>query len=212
MSALGLRSGSFVAGRQAGAQGDLLTGTSHYGAIYADPPWRFETYSDKGQDRAPAYGTLTVEEICALPVGALAAPDSALFLWAVLNMIPEAIAVGEAWGFHLKTARVWAKTRVGGFCPKLSLDQNFPMGTGYIVRGNPELLLIFTRGEPRFRSRSTRALIIAARREHSRKPPRVRADIEQMVAGPYLELFARETARGWDAWGDQVGAFSGARP
>jgi hypothetical protein len=48
------------------------------------------------------------------------------------------------------------------------------------------------------------------RREHSRKPEEIYSRIEALVAGPYLELFARETRPGWDQWGDQTGLFDHA--
>ena len=52
-----------------------------------------------------------------------------------------------------------------------------------------------------------RKLIVEPRREHSRKPDDVRARIERLVVGPYLELFARETNPGWDCWGNQAHLF-----
>ena len=39
------------------------------------------------------------------------------------------------------------------------------------------------------------------------EPDCVRERIERLVAGPYLELFARETKKGWDCWGNQAGLF-----
>jgi N6-adenosine-specific RNA methylase IME4 len=56
-------------------------------------------------------------------------------------------------------------------------------------------------------AKDVRRLIVEKRREHSRKPDCVRDRIERLVAGPYLELFARETKPGWKCWGDQSGLF-----
>lgn len=49
-----------------------------YSVIYADPPWR---YAQKGLQGAAEnhYPTMSIEELYALPVADLAAPDSALF-------------------------------------------------------------------------------------------------------------------------------------
>lgn len=49
-----------------------------YTVIYADPPWR---YAQKGLQGAAErhYPTMGIEELCALPVAELAAPDSVLF-------------------------------------------------------------------------------------------------------------------------------------
>ncbi len=211
---------------------DLLTGRPHYGAVLADPPWEFDTYSEKGRGRSPNwiertpalpllgveeevsearhYETMRTEDICALDVGQRESPHCVLYLWATFPMLPDAMRVGQAWGFRYCTTRIWAKTRKGGFDPSLTLDQNFPFGTGYVARGNPEPLLIFTRGQPKFRTPVPRALIIAPRREHSRKPDCVRRDIERQVEGPYLEMFARQRAPGWTSWGNQVDRFQGA--
>ena len=81
------------------------------------------------------------------------------------------------------------------------------MGTGYYTRANPELCLLFTRGNPKRISSAVRKLIIAPRREHSRKPDETRERIERLVAGPYCELFARASAPGWDSWGLEAGKF-----
>lgn len=210
-------------------QRDLLSAAEQYGAIYADPPWRFDTYGDKGRGRSPDgenisaalpllgveeergelnhYTTMPLDEICALPVGAHAARHCALFMWATFNMMPEALQVGAAWGFKFKTARVWAKLNPNGWNDTRSIENNFSIGTGYIARGNPEPLLIFTRGEPAWRD-PPRALIIAPRREHSRKPDGIREEIVAQVDGPYLELFARQQFSGWDCWGSETTRFN----
>lgn len=213
------------------AQRDWISGSSGYGAIYADPPWQYTLWSPKGMGRSPDgmiphpfgdgqnnnaerhYKTMPLADIMALPVGQLSAPDCALFMWCIDSMLPQAIATGEAWGFTFKTvAFVWAKLRREGSTRGDDLDdtwdKTFPMGTGYWTRANPELCLLFTRGAPKRQSRSVRKLVVAPRREHSRKPDRVRDDIERLVAGPYLELFARSAALGWDAWGNEVDKFS----
>ena len=187
--------------------GDLPPGP--FGVIYADPPWSFKSWSDKGKNRAPDamvrqkglaerhYATMGMNDIKALPVAARAAKDSALFLWAVDCMLPEALATMEAWGFAFKTvAFTWAKTN--------RCSEGWSVGLGYWTRGNPEMCLLGTRGKPRRLSAAIRQLIVAPRREHSRKPDEARERIEQLLPGPYLELFARSQRPGWIAWGDQA--------
>ena len=216
----GFASGVFVYGDQA-PKFDLF-GQRRYGTVYADPPWRFETYSEKGRGRSADfverqealplldveesvsaekhYPTMPTADICALPVGDIADDDCALYLWGTLSMLEDALRVGRAWGFTYKTARIWAKLRTTGFDCLLTLEQNFPMGTGYIVRGNPEILLIATRGKPAF-AHKARALIVSPRREHSRKPDIVVRDIERASPGPRIELFCRKPAPGcWARW------------
>lgn len=182
--------------------------TGQYGAIYADPPWRFKTFSAKGRDRCPDgyskdgnikhYFTMSLADIEALPVGDLAADDCALFLWATDPLLPEAIKLGGTWGFTYKTvAFYWAKTS----------GDKFPIGTGYWTRSNPEQCLLFTKGKPKRLSASVRKLVLSERREHSRKPDEITDYIEQLVAGPYLELFSRTTKPGWHVWGNETDKF-----
>jgi N6-adenosine-specific RNA methylase IME4 len=184
----------------------------HFGTIVADPPWSFRSWSDKGKNRAPDalvrqkglaerhYKTMGLKDIMGLPVGDLAAPQSALFLWTIDCMIPEALEVGKAWGFTYKTvAFTWIKTTADG--------DGFPIGLGYWTRGNPEQCLLFTRGAPKRQSASVRQLIMAPRREHSRKPDEALDRVETLVRGPYCELFARTERPGWQSWGNEINKF-----
>ncbi len=178
-------------------------GKLRYGAILADPPWSFKTRSEAGEGRSAKnhYSTMSLEEIKALPVSSVAAPDSCLFLWAIDPMIPQALDVMKAWGFEFKTIGFyWVKQNKGG--------AGFFTGMGFWTRANPEQVLLGTRGRPKRKAMDVRRLLIAPRREHSRKPSAIHTRIEDLVAGPYLELFARERMTGWDAIGDEVGRFS----
>jgi len=202
--------------------------TGPFGCILADPPWRFTTFSAKGRGRCPDgpltrnqsrqnsparhYDTMSLEDIKALPVQAAAARDCVLILWAVDPMIPEALEVGRAWGFKYKTTGiVWAKERRTTSRRGEDLTEpdrkRFPMGTGYWFRANPEISLLFTRGSPKRLDAGICKLLIAPRREHSRKPDEQYERIERLVAGPYLELFARTTRPGWTAWGNETSKF-----
>ena len=83
--------------------------TKQYGIIYADPPWRYDRKHGSGVAENH-YPTMSIEEICALPVSELAAKDSALFLWATFPQLNEAFRVIDAWGFKYKTlAFLWLK-------------------------------------------------------------------------------------------------------
>lgn len=204
-----------------------------YGAILADPPWRMKMYSEKGMGRSPDgprtnakgnsavglnndperhYATMALADIKKLPVGNLATSHCALFMWAIDPMLPQAIAVGEAWGFTFKTvAFYWAKERrVTSERHKLheNVDhKRFPIGTGYWTRSNPEQCLLFVCGQPKRLSAAVRKLVISPRREHSRKPDECADAIRKLVAGPYVELFARTARPGWDAWGRESTKF-----
>jgi N6-adenosine-specific RNA methylase IME4 len=171
----------------------------HYGAIYADPPWSFATYSHKGKGRSAEahYDCMGLDEIKAMPAADWAAPDSALFLWATDPLLPRAFEVIAAWGFVYKTVPfTWVKTTKDGAA--------FRIGCGYWTRANPELCLLATRGRPERISRSVRQLILAPRGAHSQKPDEVYERIGSLVPGPYLELFARQRRPGWASWGKEV--------
>ena len=186
--------------------GDLKQG--HYGAILADPPWPFATWSHKGQGRSGEahYVTLTHPDIEALPVADLAAPHCVLFLWVVQTQIPQAECLVRAWGFTLKSvAFAWVK---GSSLPLFPDDVATQMGMGMWTRAEFEQCWLATRGAPKRLDKGVRQVLIDKRREHSRKPDCVHERIERLVAGPYCELFARTRRPGWDSWGNEVDKFA----
>jgi N6-adenosine-specific RNA methylase IME4 len=172
-----------------------------YGLILADPPWSFKTYSEKGKGRSAEahYDCLSLPEIKALPVKDLSAGDSVLLLWTTDPFLRLSFEVIDSWGFTFKTVGFyWVKTPCEWF------------GTGYWTRANPEQCLLATRGSPRRLHSDIPKLILAPRREHSRKPD-IYGRVERLCSGPYLELFARQRWPGWDVIGDEVDSGPGIR-
>lgn len=177
------------------AQGnsDLAETAVLYPIVYVDPPWRYEYSPTDNREIENHYPTMTLEEICLLPVAEIATPDSVLFLWTTSPKLAESMQVIEAWGYAYKTCMVWDKER---------------MGMGYYARQQHELLLIATRGavpvpDPANRPPS----VIRARRdnEHSAKPVEFYEVIERMYPDlPKIELFARNRRIGWAAWGNEA--------
>lgn len=166
-----------------------------YGAILADPPWRFQNWSSKGEKKNAKrhYQTMSLEELRGLELPA--ADNCALLMWIIDTHMPDALELIKAWGFTYKTvAFVWVKPSIG---------------LGYWSRKQAELCLLATKGKPKRLNLSggVRQLIEAPRREHSRKPDDIYERIEQLVAGPYLEMFARQSWPGWDAWGAETTKF-----
>lgn len=177
---------------------------NHYGLIYADPPWRFKTWTETNQTKSPGrhYDIMSLDDIKALPVRSLAAPNCALVMWACAPTLDQAFAVMSAWGFKFKTAGAWAK--------QSSTGKKWAFGTGYLLRSAAEFYLIGTIGNPKTAVKNVRNLIVAPVREHSRKPDQMRTDLERMFPGvPRIELFARTAAVGWDVWGNQTEKFEG---
>lgn len=171
-----------------------------YNIIYADPPWEYRTYSKKGKGRSAEshYPTMSIEQIKALPVSELAAPDCALFMWITFPCLYEALEVIEAWGFSYKTvAFVWVKQN-------RKADSLF-WGMGYWTRANAELCIMATKGHPKRESSSVHQIIMSHVEEHSKKPDEARSRIVQLVGDlPRIELFARQSPEGWDVWGNEV--------
>lgn len=180
----------FDAAPRAWPFGSLTPGA--YGLIMADPPWRFETYSELGRGKSAEqhYSTMTIEDIAALPIADLAAPDCLLWLWATAPMLHEQMRLLACWGFKFKTSGVWVKQTTHG---------KIAFGTGYILRNAHEPFLIATRGKPTC-TRSVRST------GHSRKPAAAFAAAEALLPGARrVELFSRQNRPGWEAWGDQAG-------
>lgn len=171
-----------------------------YSIIYADPPWG---YQNRGT-RAAAnkhYDVMTVEDIKRMGVGAaggIANDDCALFMWATFPMLKEALDVIEAWGFTYKTVAFnWVKQNKNG--------AGLFMGLGNWTRSNSEICLLAVKGKPKRVSASVHSVILSPLQQHSRKPDEVRDRIVELMGDlPRIELFARETAPGWDSWGNEV--------
>ncbi|MHB1570146.1 MAG: MT-A70 family methyltransferase [Solirubrobacteraceae bacterium] len=169
--------------------------------ILADPPWRFTHRTGKvapEHRRLSRYDTMTVDEICALPVANVAAAASHLYLWVPNALLGEGLQVVGAWGFSYKANLVWHKIRKDG--------GSDGRGVGFYFRNVTELVLFGVRGSLRTAppARSQVNLIASRKREHSRKPDELYSLIERCSPGPRLELFARHARPGWTAWGDEA--------
>jgi N6-adenosine-specific RNA methylase IME4 len=179
-----------------------FVGRRRFASILADPPWQFVNRTGKiapEHGRLTRYPTLTVDEIAALPVEKVAAPTAHLYLWCPNALLPDGLAVLKAWGFAYKANIVWHKVRK---------DRGSDgRGVGFYFRNVTELLLFGVRGKnARTLAPGRRQvnLLATRKREHSRKPDEQYAIIEACSRGPFLELFARGTRRGWITWGDQA--------
>ncbi|MGH9473686.1 MAG: MT-A70 family methyltransferase [Terriglobales bacterium] len=178
----------------------LLGHSRPVGTILADPPWRFANRTGKmapEHRRLHRYRTMTVQEICSLPVARICAAKSHLYLWCPNALLAWGLRVMEAWGFAYKTNIVWLKIRKDG-----GPDGR---GVGFYYRNVTELVLFGTRGQLRTLQPGRRMvnLVAAMKAGHSRKPDELYDMIEQCSPGPFLELFARYPRRGWMQWGDE---------
>jgi N6-adenosine-specific RNA methylase IME4 len=189
----------------------------HYRIAHIDPPWTFHAWSHRGEGKGACqhYRCQTLEDIIALPVSELMAPDAALFLWVVQPMYPEAMRVLDAWGFTYRTAAfVWIKMPQRWSEHQLPLRIRPRMGLGYHTRSGSEQCWLATRGKGYKRqSMAIEQVVFAPIREHSRKPDEVAQRIDRLVGDvPRIELFAREQRPGWVCWGNEVDKFSSSIP
>jgi len=180
-----------------------------FGTILADPPWRFANRTGKmapEHRRLSRYTTLTVEEICAIPVQDVIREKAHLYLWVPNALIAEGLAVMRAWGFTYKSNIVWFKARKDG-----GPDGR---GVGFYFRNVTEILLFGVHGHLRTLAPGRRQvnIIISQKREHSRKPDEQFRIIESCSPGPFLEMFARGRRTGWAQWGSQAESYSPTWP
>lgn len=171
-----------------------------YPIIYADPPWRYENPPIGASNRSIEnhYPTMTLDEICALPVKDLAWDDALLYLWATAPKLAECMRVVDAWGFEYRTNLVWDKEIIG---------------MGYHARNQHEILLVAKRGEipPPPAGKQPSSVYRERRGEHSAKP----VFFYEMIEAAYpqlrkIELFQRTARPGWDGWGNQASEITDA--
>ena len=183
-----------------------FTNGKKYNTIYADPPWQFQNRTGKvapEHKRLTRYETMSLDAIKQLPVANIADEKAHLYLWVPNALLPDGLAVMDAWGFEYKGNIVWEKVRKDG-----APDGR---GVGFYFRNVTELLLfgIKKRSSPNRTldpARSQVNLIRTQKREHSRKPDEIVSIIEQCSSPARIELFARGEREGWDMWGNQATA------
>lgn len=160
-----------------------------FGTIYADPPWQ---YGNQGTRASTGnhYNTMSLDDICNMPVESLAADDAHLHLWTTNAFLFDAKRVMDAWGFEYRSVFVWVKPQ---------------MGIGNYWRVSHEFLLLGIRGNAkRFNEHNHKSWAEIDRSRHSAKPEQIRQTIERVSNGPYLELFGRKQVHGWTVFGNQV--------
>ncbi len=164
-----------------------------YQVIYADPPWKYRNKRTGGSLNSGAdakYPTMTVEDICKLPVWSIQDDNCALFLWATVPLLPEAFEVLWSWGFEYKTAVFWRKI--------------MSLGMGFWFRGQVEVCLVGISGKVKPFRLQVPNFIQTKALKHSEKPEEMRKLIESIGLQPCIELFARHRVENWDSWGNEI--------
>lgn len=195
-----------------------------YSIIYLDPPWKYNSRANhKTRFRGGAeghYPLMTMAEIAALPIDKLAARDAAVLMWCTFPYLDKQIQLFKHWGFRFRTQFLtWVKLNPKGYdlpaddpCYRpgkeyvLYSDGLFHsvfFGVGYYAKSNPEVCLLGMRGQLPTISDAVSSVILAPRREHSRKPDESYSRIEGVFGDvPRVELFARHARPGWAAAGN----------
>lgn len=172
--------------------------------ILADPPWKYE--NDRGVwggNAGSHYDDLSLPEIRSFLFdnSILTALNAVLFLWTTISYLPEGFEVMRSWGFTYKANIVWVKMKA----QKL---QTFD--ASYLAYAH-EHCLIGVKGvahppNKRHPASLWPSVIIAPRREHSRKPEELHDIIELLYPKwKYLELFATTKRDNWMQIGNQLG-------
>lgn len=174
--------------------------------VLIDPPWRYPVIAANhptlATGAAREYPLMSDQDIFDLPVGDLFAPQGMLFCWATCPRLDTAIHAIEEWGLYYRAvAFVWVKTRKDGA----------PIGAQgvrpSVVKPTTELVLAASKGKRKLSvaDATIRQVVMAPKREHSRKPDEVQERIERLYPqASRIELFARRRREGWDAWGNEV--------
>ncbi len=158
--------------------------------IVIDPPWDWGDEGDVDQlGRArPTYGTMSIDQLTAMPIGDVAATNAHLYLWITNRSLPKGFSLLEAWGFRYVTMLTWCKPSIG---------------MGNYFRGSTEHVLFGVRGSLSLIERNVGTWFAAPRgNRHSAKPDEFYQLIERVSPGPWLDIFSRADRPGWVTWGE----------
>ena len=174
---------------------DIFDTKEKYRVIYADPPWQYdlEQTSPNLGGAIKHYNSMSIEDLCALPINDIADKDAVLFLWITSPKLNLFLQLMEAWGFEYKTSFVWDKVKHN-------------MGHYNSVRH--EFLLIGGRGKstPDLKRLYDSVITIERSEKHSEKPVEFFNIIDDLYQyGSRIELFARQAKKeNWYFWGNEV--------
>lgn len=174
---------------------DIHNTIEKFRIIYADPAWSYNDKQDTPQlgGAEKHYKTMTVKEICDLPVDEISEKNSVLFLWVTSPLLEDAFKVISSWGFKYKTSFIWDKVKHN-------------MGHYNSVRH--ELLLIATKGScvPDNKKLYDSVQTIERNDNHSEKPIEFINIIDDIYThGNKLEMFCRKIKKNnWYGWGNEI--------
>lgn len=170
---------------------EIAAAGARFATIVIDPPWDWGDEGDQDQlGRArPDYATMSIDDLCKLPVADLADDDCHVYLWITNRSLPKGFRLLEAWGFRYITAITWAKPH---------------FGMGNYFRGQTEHVLFGVKGSQPLKRKDVGTLFNAARGKggHSSKPAEFFDLVESCSPGPFIEMFSRSERNNWKTWGE----------
>jgi site-specific DNA-methyltransferase (adenine-specific) len=174
---------------------DIFTTKNKYKIIYADPPWQYDQTRQSRAAPDSHYATMPLTDICNLPIKRILQKNAVLFLWTTSSLLYDAMKVIDSWGFKYKSTFIWGKTQKNG---------KYIAYPGHYTNVVHESLLIATKGHcaPDY-YKNYNSIQNLPRTKHSAKPQEFRRIIESLYVGDKIELFARESSKGWDTWGNE---------
>ena len=179
---------------------DIFNTDKKYNVIYADPPWKYKTWNEKGGTAEKHYKTMDIQNLKDMKntIKQISCKDCILFLWVTFPCLLDGLDLIEEWGFEYKTCGFnWVKRN--------KKNDGWFIGLGHWTRSNSEICLIATIGNIKRISKSVSQIVDTHIEEHSKKPNIVRERIVELIGDlPRIELFARQTCDGWDSWGNEV--------
>ena len=176
---------------------DIYNTENKYKTIYPDPPWAEQGGGKikRGADRH--YPLMKTKDIAQLPIKELADPYGChIYMWVTNNFLKDGLWLLEQWGFEYITMITWVKDRIG-------LGQYYRGLSEHCLFATTKKRLPYKLDENEKRCQGVTAFY-EQKREHSRKPIKMREMIENVSYTPRIELFARESFDGWDNWGNEM--------
>jgi N6-adenosine-specific RNA methylase IME4 len=174
---------------------DIYNTNEKFRVIYADPAWSYNDKQDTPQlgGAAKHYDTMTISQLCELPVKEISDKDAVLFLWVTSPLLEDAFEVIKSWGFKYKSSFIWDKIKHN-------------MGHYNSVRH--EILLISTKGSctPDNKTLYDSVQSIERNDNHSEKPIEFLNIIDDLYSyGNKLEMFCRKIKKqNWYGWGNEI--------
>jgi N6-adenosine-specific RNA methylase IME4 len=162
-----------------------------YDVIVVDPPWTMQKID---RDVRPCqtgmdFSTMTVAEIWAMTLPC--ADNCHVWLWTTQRFLPDALSILAEWEALYVCTFVWHKP--GGF-QVVGLPQY-----------NCEFALYGRRGSPEFvDTKGFSTCFAVPRGAHSEKPKEFYEMVARVTAGRRLDMFARKSHEGFDAWGKEA--------